>query len=255
MTVNETLTAYGTVGLGAVGLVQAWLTRRAISTTQDDVREARKARVDASAPRVTFIATGTSWPPHLVDDHDVTGRPDLDAGRRFVLPRDDNRVIYVSGCFDVVNEGATTAVVSIPVDALVLGGPSDSEPADRHDASQRLRTEQALPLRRGEHLNLWLRTARTAGQWAAVHGRPVSEQEPIVVSVYAQDTLAEGVQDRTDLHVRATPIVPSGRDDHAWVLNPHLPGQPSGAVQMAAAPTVRTYRAEPPPPKPWWRRT
>ena len=75
MTGSETLTAYGTVGLGAVGLIQAWLTRRAISTTRDDVRETRRARVDASAPRLTFIATGISWPPHLVADHDVTARP------------------------------------------------------------------------------------------------------------------------------------------------------------------------------------
>ncbi len=246
------LTAYGTIGLAAVGAAQTFVTRQAVRTTQEDVREARKARVDASAPRLTFIASGTSWPPHLIDSHDVTSRTDMNVKHRFVLPRDANTVVYVAGCLKVVNEGKTTAVVTIPMGAVVLGGPTDTEPARDYDAAQRLRTVQAFPLPPGEHVILWLRASRTAGEWAAVQGGLVGDQDPIVVTIYAEDTLADGVQDCTDLHIRAMPIVPSGQDDHAWVLNPLLPGQPSSPVQVTAAPTVRSYRSETQPRRHWW---
>ncbi|MDP9164507.1 MAG: hypothetical protein M3O32_00270 [Actinomycetota bacterium] len=255
MTLAEDLTAYGTLALAAVGAVQTYVTRQAVRTTREDVRESRRARIDASAPRVTFVCRATSWPPHLVDYHDITARIDMNPEHRFVLPRDDEQVIYVAAAIDLTNESQATAIVTLPEDVAVIGPGGAIEPGRDGDTAFSLRDTQTVTLAPQQRLNIWVRASRRAGEWAALGVAAIEDREPLCRVITVEDTLADGVRDETTIELRAVPIVPSGRDDHAWVLNAMLPGHPvSTSVKAVAAPTVRIYRGETVPSRRWWQR-
>lgn len=253
MTLAENLTAYGTLALAAVGAAQTYVTRQAVRTTREDVRESRRARIDAGAPRVTFICRDTSWPPHLIDHHDITARTDMNREHRFVLPRDNEQVIYVAAAIDLINEGDATAFVTLPEDVTIIGAGGATEPSRDGDTAYSLREARSVTLGPKQRLNIWVRASRGAGDWAVVGD--LNGQDPLRRTITVEDTLADGVRDETTIELRAVPIVPSGRDDHGWVMNSLLPGQPgSTAVSAVAAPTVRTYRGEVVSRRKWWRR-
>ena len=254
MTLNEDLTAYGTLTLAAVGALQTYVTRQAVRTTREDVRESRRARVDASAPRVTFICRATSWPPHVIDYHDVTARTDMNGDHRFVLPRDHDQVIYVAAAIDLINESDATAFVTLPEDVTTIGGGGGIEPGRDGDTAYSLRQSTSVSLAPHQRLNLWVRASRGAGEWAALGSKDIREQEPLRRTITVEDTLADGVRDETTIELRAVPIIPSGLDDHAWVLSRTIAQPGASAVTAVAAPTIRIYRGESVPRRRRWRR-
>jgi len=249
----ENLVAAATLALAAVGAVQTWVTRQAVVATRKDVREARLARVDATAPRGTFLATDCSWPPHTPVSSDFTGRTDLTHETAYVLPRDAAMRVYVAGHFEMVNEGRATALVTLPEDVIVLprsypDGPPTDPPCDL-ETSQQLRSVKVRTLRPGESVPLWVRGARPVGEWVGQGDGPVPSLPPLVKTLVVEDTFADGVVDRTELELRGHPLVPSGRDDGCWIMNPLLPGQPSAAaVILTVGLTQRVYRGDGPSP-------
>lgn len=251
MSLAENLVAAATLALAAVGAVQTWVTRQAVVATRKDVREARLARVDATAPRVTFLATGYSWPPHIPVASDVTGRMPLNHDTSFVLPKDAATNVYVAGHFEMVNEGRATALVTLPEDVIVVQrqpavGQQPDPPRDQQ-TSEQLRTVRVHTLRPGESVPIWVRAARPFAGWVGQEDGQVPSLPPLVKTVIVEDTFADGVVDRTELQLRGHPLVPSGRDDGHWVMNPLLTGQPSAAaVILTVGLTQRIYRGEGP---------
>lgn len=251
ISVAEVLLVVGTFLLAAVGTTQAWLTRQAVVATRKDVREARLARIDAIAPRVTFLATEYSWPPHIRVANDVTGRMPLNHDTSYLLPRDAAMDVYVAGHFEMVNEGRTTALVTLPEDVIVLLGvfpdrPPTDPPRDQQ-TSEQLRTVKVHTLRPGESVPIWVRAARPLAGWVGQGDGPVASLPPLVKTVIVEDTFADGVVDRTELQLRSHVLVRSGRDDGHWVMNRLLSGQPSApAVILSVGLTQRLYRGDGP---------
>lgn len=251
MSLAENLVAGGTLALAAVGAGQTWVTRQAVVATRKDVREARLARIDATAPRVTFLATEHSWPPHIPVANDMTGRMPLNHDTSYVLPRDAATNVYVAGYFEMVNEGRTTALVTLPEDVIVVQQqPADGQQPDPprdQQTSEQLRTVKVHTLRPGESVPIWVRAARPLAGWVGQGDGPVASLPPLVKTVTVEDTFGDGVVDRTELQLRGQPLVPSGKDDGHWVMNPLLPGQPSAVpVILRVGLTRRLYRGDSP---------
>lgn len=243
MSLNETLTAWGTLALAGVASLQALVTRQAVTATRVDVAETRRARVDATAPRVTFVSVATSWPPHIPDASDVTGRVGLTPTHQYVLPRDGDIEIFTAGTFSMTNEGTSTALVTLPPGSMLVGTPDDP-PRDLPTA-QALARDDVVVLGPGQRGLIWVRTRRTVHDWAVLSAKPLASQTPATVRVIVTDTFDDGVTDVTDLGFQAHALSSSGLNDHAWRMNPLLAGQPDAPVLGIASTTRRSYRGEP----------
>lgn len=133
----QILAALATTASAAVIAWQAWLTRRSLKTTDQALKEAERARIDAGAP--TSILLG--FP-------DVAGGPqgyilprpnqtdpveEMGAGTVLAMPGDGDRVLAVNTRVDIHNVGAVPAYVttSLPVVPIWDGYLQDMPPATR----------------------------------------------------------------------------------------------------------------------------
>jgi hypothetical protein len=233
---SEQVTAWATLGVAVVGVVQVVITRRAVAVTRDDVREASRARVDALAPRVAYFPVAGLWPPHMDVDYDVTARASLTEDTRLVMPRDEVLTVYLSGAVDLVNEGKSTALVTLPVNAAVVGpGGSVDLPADSGSWEQ-LRQERVIQVSPGERVRVWVRAGEPLPWWLS------EAPAPVTMVITAEDTFTEGVRDVTTVSLQAVPLVPSASRDGSWSLNQAMGGEASRTTVQVS--TTRHYRSE-----------
>jgi hypothetical protein len=96
------------------------LAANALAVTQNQTREAIRARVDARAPRVVVALQPRGWPPFSEPPWQSSAMPNgttrparqLVPGDRFVYPQDAGRRIWFSNELIVRNDGATTAFIN-----------------------------------------------------------------------------------------------------------------------------------------------
>lgn len=215
-----------TAVIAAIGIWQAFLTRRALQAATQDTRELARARVDQRGPLValTAEAAAASTREWLVD---------IDPTDQYLLPRDADLSMALMGYFRATNEGHSTAIVDVPEGVLVL--PADQQIASLNSlASTRPTAHTTFALRPGGSQLLLVEARHTLGEWAAISETDGAAAPTIKIMV--DDTFAQGVRDRTDLLLRGRPVM---RDSSAdiWRMDPT-------STALVVGRTVRTYWAE-----------
>jgi len=205
----------GTVALAGIGLYQARITRQALGAAERDTREATMARIDQSAPRVTFVAEEGAA-------HQAAWLFELPPKADFELPDHQQQTLAVSGWFLATNHGRSTALMVVPPGTLVfpknrpidsVAGLRDGNPGHRPDVVQVI----ALPP--DESRRLFVEVRKPLAEW--VDGCPAFftlkgleggfRWHPAEVIV--DDTFAVGIHDTTRLLIGGEPIA---RFEHRW---------------------------------------
>ena len=182
----------------------------------------------------------------MVHRTNPTLKEDLTPDRRFDLATEGDCLVYVAGRFVAANEGSVSARLTIPPGVLVRSSLTPTAPFT-------IGAKQAV-LRPGEELTLDVVASRPVADWAALAGnRDPANQEPLSCTILVQDNLADGVQDRTDLYIRALPFVQLDLD--TWGVDPLENGRfQRDVIQTGTSQTVRTYRGEDTRAPNQWRR-
>lgn len=250
--------AAGTVILAGIGLRQARLTRDALSVSERDVREATKARIDQSSPRVTFTALMVEqacqgW------HQDVVNPPGP-----WRMTQHTGVKISLRGWFFARNEGASTAVLDFDERIIAFPLEGDIKETDPHNLIRRtgFTTRDRPPpqpsgrhqaaLRPGQQCVLIALGSRTLAEWVEM-SESSTTRPPIHLEVLADDTFEEGIRDTTKLALHGIPVRPGDKEGE-WVLN----SDPS--IQLEVVRTVRDYRlppligSQPPARRAPWRR-
>jgi hypothetical protein len=101
------------------------LTAKTLSTAENQVQEAVRARADQRAPRIIAILAPTEWPPYAPPGQAAGEQAhSMPVGRRFTVPREDNTPIMLRTDGLLRNEGASTAVVQLHGRAVFYAGQS-----------------------------------------------------------------------------------------------------------------------------------
>lgn len=207
---NEGVTAWATVGLGAVtvilaavSIIQALITRGALRAAERDTVEATRSRIDQQAPRVTLLAEASA-------ECAAAWLVPLPPNARFRLVQHGGTELALCGWFTATNEGRSTALVSTPEGVMNLG---QDIPVQNLDALRNIGlvrpTHNTFDLRPGDWTRLFVEVRRPLSSWVQYSAR---ERKAHTVSVIVEDTFAEGIRDITDLVVAGEPIVPAGDD-------------------------------------------
>lgn len=85
--------------------------------SQQALREGQRTRIDASAPRVVVRTLTPRWPP-VEPALSAGGVHDLTVKHVFNVPGEAQQRVMVVCDFELVNEGKTTAFVSLPPDTV-----------------------------------------------------------------------------------------------------------------------------------------
>lgn len=253
MTVTEwlnDLTGPGTLALAVATACLGGVTRRVVQATERDIAETRKARVDDSAPLLTFLPTDAERYAHRQVDHDVNGRVFMNEPFTFGVDTAPS-MMYVSATFLVINEGRSTAVLTLPPNVIVtearrLSAEATDEvvyrPPIDSGVTQALMSVTSYALEPAHRIHLWVRLGQDGGTWIADHqAAGGADPQPdhvraLSVEVVSRSTLAEGVEDTTTLQVRAVPITQA--PDQLWSVRRPVP------LTYEALPTVRAYRGD-----------
>jgi hypothetical protein len=203
----EEITAWGTVGLGVVTLLLAGGTLWAVWETRRDISETRRARIDASAPRIVILAHSSEAPPHLL----VRNTP---IGREIASDED----LRTSGDIDLAlacallirNEGVSTAILVMPLEAASTKMLESNEKpphafidgTSEDGWAQALTDIQQIPLRPGEQTVVWCRLLATVDDWLAA-----TPESPRAFRIHFEAADARGtVTDRIDVHITARAV-------------------------------------------------
>lgn len=214
----QILAALATTASAAVIAWQAWLTRRSLKTTDQALKEAQRARIDAGAP--TSILLG--FP-------DVAGGPqgyvlprpnqtdpveEMGAGTVLAMPGDGDRVLAVNTRVDIHNVGAVPAYVttSLPVVPIWNGNLQDMPPATR---------EVLLPA--GAHWEGWVVVEHTLATW--VDRLDAVGPESVPFSVEYNGPRDEDVRIVARALIAGTPISREQYNGSAYRMRPNVTGQ------------------------------
>lgn len=210
---TDAITAWATVGLGAVtailasiGIWQAVITRKALKAAEQDTREATKSRIDQAAPRVTFVADGA-------DQHQEKWLVPIQPGLPYEVPRFNDVELALSGWFIATNEGRSTAVLKAPKGTVY------TKPDDKLSLSQLAQYNyspetQFTYLRPEQSTRMLVEFRKTLAQWVEgsnVHivessHEPVGQSGEYSIDVIVDDTFTDGISDTTTLVIIGEPI-------------------------------------------------
>jgi hypothetical protein len=216
----------GTLGLASVALWQANLTRKAVNSANQEVREATKARVDARAPTVTVevVASAAMTNAWMVE---------MERNQRYFLSQHRQMTVGLTGWFRIRSAGPTVANVWVPEGVLLLS--SEHPIVSLNDLAQYARPGPSmLPLPPGGDMLLVVDARRTIAEWADLLSR--GGKPTLTVPVVVEDTFSDGIRDETDLTLTGDPLVRGATDDE-WITNP-------GIVEVGVGRTVREYQRE-----------
>ena len=228
---NAAITAWATVGLAAVTLILVFVTWRAVNTALGDVRESRRARVDASAPRLAFTALDVDRPPLRGD-----GISTLEKFDDISIHGNADTMVWIGGVIEVVNEGRSTAVLTVPIDAA-----AGNQDEYRTGGLNSVFTEvQGLAISPGKSRRFMIRSGRPLAEWAALYdrfGTDVESYPEHVIKFVVTDLFADGVDDTTEVGIKGYPTKPLLPE--MWASSPALPD-----ARILVHPTVRQYRSD-----------
>ena len=248
----DSITAWATVALGAltavlagIGIYQARLTGRALRAADRDTREATKARIDQSAPRVVFVAEQESA-------HEGDWLVELQPDSHLMVPNQAGQAFALSGWFFLINDGKSTANVRVP-DGVLLWTPGTQQVTslrelhERWGANPRPGEERVFTIGPGERQRLFAEFRRELRYWADGCPMSLDGTDQVVgtprwhsIDIRVDDTFEDGISDKTKLSFQGEPFV--RLDEGRYRSNP-------SNSHLRVERTVRTYPSLPPPAK------
>jgi hypothetical protein len=229
----------GIVSIGASAVVAVAATVIGRRTALRAVEESRRARVDAAAPRVVVRSVRPKWPP-------VTSGPaagtvtDLNYRHAFDLPGDAHSPIMVICHMELVNEGASSAFVTLPPGCIPVEN-READPAVGTAEWRALAERKPYPLvlAPGDRQLIRAGFGQTVAEWTtALADTP--EGTRVSVSLVVRDQFSEGIGDDVTVSVSAKVLEQSPQNPNTW--HPVLPMGVEPPVTGHVEPTVRTYR-------------
>ncbi len=226
------ITGNATVGLAAATTVLAvvtavgvCLTRRALNVANRDTQEAIKSRTDQRAPLVVVVelapaASVRTW--HSDKAEIVETSPGEVAG---------SGELSLMGWFRIVNQGRSTALVSVPDGVLVL--PRDAAVQSLNAVKYQRPVAYRLSLEPGQSSVMLVQAFRSVEQWKEVASQEETRRSPITVTFKVGDTFSDGIRDTITLKFHGVPI---RRDGNVWM---------EGAIEATRLEVGRTQREYP----------
>jgi len=191
------------------GQASATAAKRSADAAQEAVKEALYARIDQQAPRVIAILD-TPTIGGVQSENELAWRTDYQA----VLPRDQDKRMYVGVTGTLINEGKGTARVHLngyadwiidEDDEPLLMGPLPAKQSEHI-------------LRPGEQVRFHWADSHTIEEWADSFANP-SPPNPhgaCFMEIIVHDYFEEGVIDHIFLEMSGRPLVPVDGDSSHW---------------------------------------